>query len=273
MTYTLSQITAAAEVLWPRSGAEEWDAPGLVVGNPAQSVSRVLLSVDVTAQVLDEAIDGGFDLVVSHHPYLMRGVTTLAEDTLKGALVAHAIRHRIALFAAHTNADIVARGVSDTIASRLGLLDVSPLEPTRFDPTIGHGRVGSLASPIPLEDFARLVSSVLPATAAGIRVAGRRDQTVSRVAVLGGAGDSFLAAAAASGADVYVTSDLRHHPAQDSVEAAKALGREFALIDVPHWAAESLWLANAEAQLAGIFEDAQIVVSGICTDPWDFVVN
>lgn len=273
MTYTVAQVVAAAENLWPIAGAETWDAPGLVLGDPSQGVARILLSVDVTAKVLEEAIDGGFDLIISHHPFLMRGVTTLAEDTLKGAVVARAIRHGIALFAAHTNADIVTGGVSDTLAEALGLTDVVPLTPSHQNSTIGHGRIGNLAQPAKLEDFAQLVANVLPTTAAGLRVAGSRDQLISRVALLGGAGDSFLSAAAEAGADVYVTSDLRHHPAQDALEAANAGGRAFALIDVPHWAAESVWLATAEAQLAGIFEDAQIVVSGISTDPWDFVVN
>ena len=273
MTYTVAQVMAAAESMWPSAGAEDWDAPGLVVGDPNQSVNRILLSVDVTSQVLDEAIDGGFDLVISHHPYLMRGVTSLAENTLKGAVVARAIRHGIALFAAHTNADIVHGGVSDTLAAAIGLVDVMPLQPVSEAATIGHGRVGNLPAPMSLAAFAEAVGTVLPATASGLRVAGSRVQQIKRVAVLGGAGDSFLAAAAASGADVYVTSDLRHHPAQDALESAGAAGRAFALIDVPHWAAESLWLRVAEQQLAGIFEDAQIVVSGLCTDPWDFVVN
>lgn len=273
MTYTVAQVVAAAENYWPSAGAENWDAPGLVVGDPNQSVKRILLSVDVTSQVLDEAIDGGFDLVISHHPYLMRGVTSLAENTLKGAVVARAIRHGVALFAAHTNADIVHGGVSDAIAAALGLAEVRPLEPSANDVTVGHGRVGNLPAPMSLAAFAEAVASVLPATASGLRVAGSRDQQIKRVGVLGGAGDSFLAAAAASGVDVYVTSDLRHHPAQDALESAGAAGRTFALVDVPHWAAESLWLRVAEQQLAGIFEDAQIVVSGICTDPWDFVVN
>lgn len=273
MSRKLGEITAELERLWPLAGAESWDAPGLVVGSPEQSVSRVLLTVDVTNEILSEAIDGGFDLIIAHHPYLMRGVTTLAVDTVKGAVVTKAIRHGVAIYAAHTNADIVTDGVSDSLAKAIGVVDAKPLVPTNGDASIGHGRVGRLAATVTLGDFARHLARVLPATATGIRVAGEYDRQVQTVALCGGAGDSFIAQAIASGADVYVTSDLRHHPVQDAVEATSVGLQAPALIDISHWAAEWLWLETAEKQITGIFEGLQVVVSQLRTDPWDFVVT
>ena len=242
----------------------------MVCGDPAQVVSRILLTVDVTAAVIDEAIDGAFDLVLAHHPFLMRGVTTLAEDSLKGATLSKAIRAGIAIYAAHTNADIVVDGVSDTLAKRLGLSETQALVPSGSDANVGHGRIGNLESPMSLEEFAASLSQALPRTAGGVRIAGNRNRRIARVALCGGAGDSFIDVAFSSGADVYVTSDLRHHPTQDAIERARAAEREFSLIDISHWAAESLWLEVASGQLAGIFEGVQIVVSGVRTDPWDF---
>lgn len=273
MSIELKQVIDELEAFWPLSGAEDWDAPGLVTGLSTQQVSRILLTVDVTREVLAEAIDGGFDLIIAHHPYLMRGVKSLSEDTVKGELVASAIRHGVAIYAAHTNADIVQHGVSDVLAKAIGIVAATPLVPTSANAAIGHGRIGRLQAKVSLGDFARHIARVLPATATGVRVAGDYEREISLVAVCGGAGDSFIASATAQHADVYVTSDLRHHPAQDAVElAGSAIGGP-ALIDISHWAAEWLWLETAATQITGIFEGLQVIVSQLRTDPWDFVVT
>ena len=273
MSIKLSQLLEAAESLWPTAGAESWDAPGLVCGSADQSLSRVLFTVDVTAAVVDEAIDGGFDLIIAHHPYLMRGVTNVNEQTAKGAVLAKAIRHGVAILAAHTNADIVENGVSDVLARALGLSQSAPLVPTDSSKNIGHGRIGNLAETVTLGDFTRHIARVLPATATGVRVAGDYDRAISRVALCGGAGDSFIAAAIDANADVYVTSDLRHHPVQDAIELGATGQSAPAIIDISHWAAEWLWLEVAAQQMTGIFEGLQVVVSQLRTDPWDFVVT
>lgn len=267
----VSDVLSVAESLWPVSGADDWDRPGLIAGAFHQEVTKVLLSVDVTSELLDDAVNGGFDLIISHHPFLLRGVTSLSENTAKGAVLAKAIRGNIALFAAHTNADITSTGVSATLAEAFGLADLEPLVPT--EPGIGHGRVGNLRTPMTMVDFARLVAKVLPATAGGIKVSGNSNQVINKVALCGGAGDSFISAALASGADVYVTSDLRHHPAQDAIEAAAAIGKDLALVDISHWAAESLWLEVAANELKKALPGVKFEVSDLRTDPWDFAVT
>lgn len=268
----ISDVTAAAENLWPLSGADDWDRPGLVAGAFHAKVEKVLLAVDVTLEVIRDAIDGEFQMVISHHPFLLKGATSVAENTGKGSVLALAIKHDIALYAAHTNADITATGVSATLANAFGLEGASPLMTTSSS-AIGHGRIGNLAAPMTLIDFARRVAATLPATAAGIRVAGMADQRVERVALCGGAGDAFLGAALQAHADVYVTSDLRHHPAQDILAEASAQGRELALIDISHWAAESLWLEVAANELANALPSVKFEVSDLRTDSWDFAVT
>ena len=272
MSVELGQLTAAFEKLWPLSGAEDWDAPGLVTGSESQRVSRVLLTVDVTTEIITESIDGEFDLVLAHHPYLLRGINSLSETFAKGATLSNAIRAGVSIYAAHTNADVVTNGVSAVMAEAFGVQNAKPLV-AAADVSIGHGRVGKLAAPIMLGDFARLIAKVLPSTATGIRVAGHFDQEIQTVAVCGGAGDSFIAAAVAAGADVYVTSDLRHHPVQDAREQSLFSGGTPAMIDVAHWASEWLWLEVAAGQLSKLFPNVQFVVSQIRTDPWDFVVT
>jgi dinuclear metal center YbgI/SA1388 family protein len=272
MSASLKQLTSYFEEIWPLVGAEEWDAPGLVTGSEEQLVSRVLLAVDINHEIMAEAEDGGFDLVLAHHPLLLKGVNGLSESTSKGSLVAKAIRANIALYAAHTNADIVESGVSDVLAKSLGLNALTPLVPTG-KPGEGHGRVGSLDAPVTLGEFARFAAEILPSTASGVRVAGDFEQMVQRVAVCGGAGDSFIDAAIAAEVDVYLTSDLRHHPVQEARELAAMPSGGPAFIDVAHWAGEWLWLEVAAVQLSKRFDKVQFVVSQMRTDPWDFVVT
>jgi dinuclear metal center YbgI/SA1388 family protein len=266
---TLAQVAAAVEELWPIAGAEAWDSPGLVSGDLQSPVTRILLAVDAVAHTVDEAIEVGADLLLVHHPLLMRGVTTVAESTAKGALIARLIRGRCALLAAHTNADIVDTGTSARLAAVVGLRDARPIVETT--PGLGFGRVGELPEPTTLGAFARRLASILPATATGVRVAGHYDRSVRRVAVCGGAGDSLLVEPAVRGADVYVTADLRHHPASEAVETARVDGGP-SLIDVSHWASEWLWLETAAAELRATMPGVEVVVSDLRTDPWDFVV-
>lgn len=271
MAVLLQEVIEGLESLWPLTGADDWDAPGLVCGSTSARVSRILLTVDVTDEVVEEAIAGEFDLIVAHHPLLLRGVKTVAEETSKGSILTKAIRANLAIYAAHTNADVVQRGVSEALASAFGLRGIRPLVESSLQ--TGHGRIGELNQDISLGAFAKHLARVLPPTASGIRVAGNFDMPINNVALCGGAGDSFIEAAYGAGADVYVTSDLRHHPVQEILERAAAESREFALIDISHWAAEWMWLEWASTDIHGRFADVQVVVSEIRTDPWDFAVT
>ncbi len=267
----VKDIVAAAEAIWPLSGAEEWDSPGLVAGSLNSQVSKVLLSVDVTSDLIDDAKAGGFEMILSHHPFLLRGIQTVAEETLKGGILSKSIRSGISLYSAHTNADITTTGVSASLAAALGLQQPTALVP--LGASVGHGRIGFLPEPMKLVDFARLVAKRIPATAGGLKIAGNPEQKVSKVALCGGAGDSFIMDAIAADADLYLTSDLRHHPAQDAIESAKALGKNFALVDISHWAAESVWLEVAAKELAIAVPGVKFVLSDLRTDPWDFAVT
>lgn len=267
---TLQEFVNYAHELWPLSGAEEWDTPGLVTGNSARKISHVLLSVDASTATVKEAIDLSCDVLLTHHPLLLRGVTTVSEDRYKGNLISQLIRHNVALLAAHTNADVVKDGVSEVIAHKLGLNNLVPIVPG-ISNTEGIGRVGTLSAPITLGEFARKLAEVLPHTAGGVKVAGDYTQPVQKVALCGGAGDSLLSSQEVLEADVYVTSDLRHHPAQEFREQSLISGGP-ALIDVSHWASEWLWLETAAAQLKKQFPKLTFTVSELRTDPWDFLV-
>ena len=270
MSIELHALIRTFEGLWPTSQAEEWDSVGLVSGDINQKIARVLLSVDVTAELIEEA--EGFDLVLSHHPLLLRGINSVAKQTSKGSVLVSAIQSGIALYAAHTNADAAIGGVSDSLATAIGLKTSEPLVKTSVA-GIGSGRIGTLPQAQTLLSLAQRLGTVLPSTAGGIKVAGNHESTISRVGLCGGAGDSFIEAAYEQGADVFITSDLRHHPVQEALEKAAAEGREISFIDVSHWAGEWVWLNNARDALKLLHPDVHFEVSDLRTDPWDFVVT
>ena len=270
MPYSLAEILSVTERLWPMSGAEGWDAAGLLSGDPIQQISSVYLAVDAVPEVADEAVANGAALLLVHHPLLLRGVTTIAENRFKGAVLARLIRGGCALISAHTNADVVETGTSAELAYRLGLVEALPIVPGAT-PHRGIGRVGRLAESTTLGRLARHLGEILPATATGIRVSGEYDRPIETVAVCGGAGDSLLAEPAVLAADVYVTSDLRFHPASAFREDAKLVGGP-ALIDISHWASEWLWLATAADELRAALPELTVTVSDLRTDPWDFAV-
>lgn len=267
---TLADVCDAVERLWPVSGAEGWDAPGLLSGDPSALVTSIRLAVDAVPDVADEAVSVGADVLLVHHPLLLRGVTSVAEDRYKGVVLARLIRGGCALIAAHTNADVVETGTSAVLADRLGLIDAVPIT-TNSLATRGIGRVGTLAEPTTLGRLARQLAEILPATASGIRVAGNYDSVIEKVALCGGAGDSLLAEASVLASDVYITSDLRHHPASESRENAK-IGTGPALIDLSHWASEWIWLDVAAEELRAALPGLTVTVSDLRTDPWDFTI-
>ena len=275
-TATLGTIQLAVEELWPESLAEDWDEVGLVAGHPNAEVRRVLFAVDPTTEVIEEAIDFGAELLITHHPLLLKGVTSVAANTAKGKAVHRLIESGTALLTVHTNGDSAVGGVSDVLADALGLQNVAPLTPAANGlPEEGIGRVGDLEEVLTLGDFAARVFGILPAVAGGVRVSGDRDGLVRRVAVCGGAGDSLFGEVRASNADVYLTADLRHHPASEAREAA-VNDRPY-LIDVSHFASEWLWLPAAAEALGNVLSDqghdVEIRVSTTNSDPWDFILT
>jgi len=274
-TASVADVVRVLEHRYPPATAEDWDAVGLVAGDPAAPVRRVLFAVDPVSAVLDEAVEWGADLVVTHHPLLLRGIHSVAATTFKGALLHRLIRSGIALYAAHTNADAAVGGVADALAAAVGLVDTVPLV-AGDDAATGIGRVGTLATPTTLRAFAQGVADAVPRTAQGVRFAGDPDGRVERVAVVGGSGDSLFDAVRAAGVDAYVTADLRHHPASELRERAEfeADGGTATpyLVDLAHFASEWPWLAYAardlEADLAARGTTVETRVSTLRTDPW-----
>ncbi|MEO5877297.1 MAG: Nif3-like dinuclear metal center hexameric protein [Streptosporangiaceae bacterium] len=257
----LSELIQVIEGLYDPSWAQSWDAVGLVCGDPDAEISSVLLAVDPVGEVIDEALGAGVELLITHHPLFLRPVSSVAATTAKGRAVHQLITNGCALYTAHTNADVADPGVSDALARAIGLDGrLRPLAPSADDPRRGLGRIGELAEPMTLRAFTGQAAAGLPATAWGLRAAGDPDRRVRTVAVCGGAGDSLIDTARAAGADVYLTADLRHHPASESLDKSG-----MALVDAAHWATEHPWLADAAARLDPYVKTR---VSTLRTDAW-----
>jgi len=261
----LGDVLDALDARYAPALAESWDAVGLVCGDRHEPVRRVLFAVDPTDDVVDEVIETGADLLVTHHPLFLTAVHGVPADDPKGRLVHRLVRAGAGLFVAHTNADRAPdHGVNDALAAVLGLADTRPLQPAAADPRAGLGRIGRLPGAVTLAEFARLAAGALPDTAGGVRAAGDPGRPVRTVAVCGGSGGSLLPAAAAAGADVLLTSDLRHHPVTDVLEAGGP-----AVCDVAHFASEWPWLpVAADVLRRDLSGRVEVAVSRRRTDPW-----
>ena len=268
----LADVIAAVEGWYDPGWAEGWDAVGLVCGDPATEVRRIVLAVDVVPATVAAA--EGAQLLLTHHPLLLTAVHGVPTSDPKGALVDRMIRAGLALYVAHSNAEIGHPGVSDALAAALDVHDLAALEPASAPGPCGVGRIGTLAAQTTLGAFTALVARRLPDTVGGVRAAGDPGRPVRRVAVLGGSGSSLVDLARAAGADVFVTADLKHHHAveavtQRAVPAPSGRAEPMALIDAAHWATEVPWLHLIAARLRAEFGDTvEVTVSDVVTDPW-----
>ncbi|HSK98626.1 MAG TPA: Nif3-like dinuclear metal center hexameric protein, partial [Euzebyales bacterium] len=263
-TDRLRQWMDVADACYAPEHAAAWDSVGLQVGDPDDPVTQVLVSLDVTGAVLDEAERSGADLILAHHPLLFRPLPRLTPGTAAGGLALRAARAGCAVLAVHTNFDAAASGTTTPIVDLLALRDVAPLEPLADDPALGLGRIGDLPVPLSLRDVADRLASGLPAP--HLRVAGPLDRAVRRVAACAGAGDSLVEAAHRAGADLYVTGDLRHHVALDALQLGMTL------IDAGHYATEAPALPALCARLATAAAarglTAGLLASATITEPW-----
>ena len=217
----------------PDNLAEDWDNVGLLVGNPHQEVRRVLLALDPTCSLMDQARTGGYDLVITHHPIIFKPLKTLRTDTPVGRCIASAARAGIGVIACHTNFDAIAGGVSDILATALGLAQSKPLVPTGkgSDPTCGLGRIGVYPSPVTADEFlAKIRRACVPPW---ILEAGPRPQQVTTVAVCGGSCSDLAEIALWQGADAFVTAEVKHSVARWAEDAG------LWILDAGHFATEN----------------------------------
>ena len=227
----LQDIINIIESVAPLSYQETWDNSGLQVGDRNAEVKKALLTVDVTESVVDEAISLGYDLIVSHHPLLFRGLKQLTGSTPQERCVEKAIRHGIAIYSAHTSMDSYLHGVSGRMAEKLGIADYRVLIPSTNDAKVGLGVIGELMEAIDNEAFVAKVAQVFGEPGAALRWVEGSKKQVKRVALCGGAGAEFLEEAIAQGADAFVSADFKYHELQSA-------DQRITVIDMDHWVSE-----------------------------------
>ncbi|WP_163581182.1 Nif3-like dinuclear metal center hexameric protein [Gracilibacillus saliphilus] len=367
---TVKDVIHLFEKWVPKQYAESWDNVGLQVGAKGQKVKKIMITLDVIDAVVDEAIEKNVDFIIAHHPLLFKGLKQIDFQDPKGRVVKKLIQHNIAVYAAHTNLDVVSGGVNDLLAQRLELINTKVLVPTIEDQLLkfivyvpqshlddvvekigdagaGHignyshctfravgtgafqplegtnpflgtqgkieevdeykvetiikksqlssvlqaaekahpyeemaydlvplankgnkeglGRIGKLAKPMKLSEYAELVKRNLNIPT--LRYVGDQDKWIKKVAVLGGSGKGYIDVARHAGADLYITGDLTFHEAQDAEEAG------ICLIDPGHHVEEVMkegvkdyFLANLDA----LPEKIEVEISTLSTDPFRY---
>ena len=200
-------IINVIESFAPLSIQENWDNSGLCVGSEDDEVTSVLLGLDCTPELVDEAVECGADMIVTHHPLIFSGLKKISPDDQVGAAVIKAIKAGISIYAAHTSADKVIAGVSGAMASRLGLVNVSILD--EDGEGTGLGVVGDLPQPVTAAEAVTLVKERFGLKA--LRSSRPVEGMISRVAMCGGSGGSLIKAAMASGAQLYLSGDISYH--------------------------------------------------------------
>ena len=219
----LRAIIDSIESVAPRSAQEAWDNSGMQVGDTGRDISSVLLTTDITPDVVNEAIVCGCQLIISHHPLLFHGLKQVCGQTPQARVVEMAIKHNIAIYSAHTSLDVAADGINTRLTKKLGLQHCQVLMEN------GLGAIGELPEPMNYPDFIAYIRDILDCTY--VRCTRPARQQVQKVALCGGSGAEFIEEAINQGADVYITADCKYHEFQD------ADGR-IGLIDIDHWISE-----------------------------------
>ncbi|MGM9764348.1 MAG: Nif3-like dinuclear metal center hexameric protein [Candidatus Cryptobacteroides sp.] len=203
----VKDITDVLEAFAPLSIQEKWDNSGLCIGSENDEVHGVLLGLDCTPELVDEAVACGADMIVTHHPLIFGGIRKISGEDPVSEAVIKAVKAGVSIYAAHTTADKVLAGVSGAMAAKLGLTDVEILD--NEDGEHGLGVVGNLPVPMSYETFVGKVKNAFGLKV--LRSSAPLDGMVSRVALCGGSGSSLIPRAEESGAQVYVTGDISYH--------------------------------------------------------------
>ena len=245
----VNDIYVLLDQVFPYNLAEKWDNSGLVCGNPDAMVSSVLVSLDITLDVINEAKELGCNLVISHHPMIYDGIKSVTTDDLTGKKLSALIKNDIAAISCHTNLDIAENGVNDTLAKKCGLKNVKAFLDVGTNQFLG--RIGEVEKTT-IADFAEKVKAALGCN--GLRYCDG-GKAVQKVAVIGGAGGSFYQEALKAGADTFVTGDCKYSNFLPSYE----LG--FNLIDAGHFWTENIIIDTLIKTLSNSYPNLKILAS------------
>lgn len=248
----VSQIIEKLEQFAPLSLQESFDNSGLQVGDSSQTVKGVLLCVDVTEAIVNEAIERGANLIISHHPLLFRGLKHITGQTYIERVVMLAIANNIAIYSTHTCMDKCVGGINFRFAKILGLKDIRVLSPDAGNDTVGLGCVGELENPMTENEFIELLKEKFSLKI--VKHSALLGKYIKKIAVCGGSGAEFIPDAIKSGADIYVTADIKYH---DFFLAEK----QIVIADIGHFESECCIKDILKEQLIENFSNFAILTA------------
>ena len=267
MAIKIDELLDQLRIIAPRELEEEWDNGGFQINMGNKQVKRILVALEITNAVIEEAVKCKADFLITHHPLLMEKIDVVDARTLTGNYIIKLIRHGITVYSAHTSFDSAFGGNNDYLADLLDLQKVRRLKVwTPFGDKELIGRMGSFAKPLILKEAAALVESVLNLTEPP-KIVGNPDASVLTVAICTGAGGDSLDAVIRNNCDLFITGDVRHHQAQK----AREMGLN--IIDAGHYGTEYIFIKNFVEKLKkAVSNQVEILESNVIVNPFDSVL-
>ncbi len=257
---TVGTVAECLEQFAPAKLAEEWDNVGLLVGDRAWPVERVMTCLTITPVTAAEAIEGRANLIVTHHPLPFHPLKSITTDSTAGRLLLELITARIAVCSPHTAFDSARAGINQHLAIGLGLHEIAPLVVNDgVDTDVGIGRCGTLGEDVTLKEVVDRVKNFLGIQK--LQVVGREEQQVNRVAIVCGSGGSFLETAIARGCDCLITGETTYHT------CLEADARNVALVLPGHYASERFALLSLADYLGDLLAGVTVWASRNECDP------
>jgi dinuclear metal center YbgI/SA1388 family protein len=206
---TIKDIIQVIEKHAPRVYAEEWDNVGLLIGDENEPVHGVLIALELTEAVLQEAIDGNFNLIITHHPLIFSGIKKINYQDPTSRIIRRVIANNIAVYATHTNLDNAPNGVNQMLARKIGLKENDLYQLENTSESTGSGVIGTLPEPMGEKDFLLKLKRILNIPV--LRHSGFVGKPISKVALCGGSGSFLIHSALEQKADVFITADIKYH--------------------------------------------------------------
>ena len=237
----IGRIEEAIRQIAPPHLAEEWDNCGFQIRCSAdQQIRKILVSLEVSDELVTEAISAGADLIVTHHPMIFGKIDSVDDNHITGHYILRLIQAGISVYSAHTSFDSAKRGTNQYLAEQLGLTKIVPMKPAAEE-GCGMGRTGIFPEPLSFGRFAECLKEVCDENI--FRVSGRCPEFISRVSLCTGAGAEFAAQAKENGSDVYITGDVKYHDARTACETG------LCVVDAGHFGTENIFTPNFAGQL------------------------
>lgn len=253
------EICEIIEKSFPLSYAEGYDNVGLLLGREYKEIKSILIALEVTEKVINEAIENNVDMIISHHPLIFKPLKNITDSSYIGSLALKLLEHKICLYASHTNFDSANNGMNDILCKKIGLTNAESLE------DIGEysiGRIGYLKEDMNFKEFCFLLKEKF--SIENIIVSGDLDRTIKKVAVLGGSGADYLPLALKKGCDCLVTGDIKHHSALDYSHMG------LNIIDLTHFNSEIIFKEGFKEFLEKEVE-VNIILSKVETNPLNII--